>query len=178
MVEAMETTVTWEIPTMTEQNQELRIPLDLSEWVLASELRNWIMSNVATLDWTNAALLDFLKTHPDFEPKALLNTMTFAYSVGVFGAEEIARHCSTSAEFRAVRPKLPPLVSDLRQFRKENRGLLKWTVANVITEALKSQFVEGNSINNIPAGLRRYVIDNAAERLDIARHLDRREDLL
>lgn len=163
---------------MTAQNQELKIPLDLSEWVPASELRDWTMSNVATLDWTNDALLELLRSHPDFEPKALLNTMTFAYSVGVFGAEEIARHCSTSAEFRAVRPKLPPLVSDLKQFRKENRGLLKWTLANLITQVLKAQFVEGESIGALPAGLRRYVVDNATERLDIARHLDRSEELL
>ncbi len=163
---------------MTEQNHELRIPLDLTEWVPASELRNWIMSNVATLDWTNAALLDFLKTHPDFEPKALLNTMTFAYAVGVFGAEEISRHCSTNADFRAVRPKLPPLAVELIRFRKENRGILKWTLAHVINQALKSQFSEGSEIDVFPPGLRRHIVTNATERLDIARHLDRSENLL
>lgn len=163
---------------MTANEEELKIPLDLSEWVPVSTLRDWVMSNVATLDWTNAALLEVLRTHPDFEPKALLNTMTFAYSVGVFGAEEIARHCSSSADFRAVRPKLPPLVLDLKQFRKENRGILKWTLTSVITRGLKSQFIEGAGIDVLPAGLRRYVVENAIERLDIARHLDRREDLL
>lgn len=174
----MNALATLEMPTMTEKDQQLKIPLDLSEWVSAAELRSWIMSNVATLDWTNAELLELLKAHPDFEPKALLNTMTFGYSVGVFGAEEISRHCSTNADFRAVRPKLPPLPLDLIRFRKENRGLLKWTLAHVINQALKSQFTEGNEIDVFPPGLRRHVIENATERLDIARHLDRSENLL
>jgi len=163
---------------MTDTEEELSIPQDLSEWVPASTLRDWVMSNVATLDWTHPELLELLRTHPDFEPKALMNTMTFAYSVGIFGAEEIAHHCSSNPDFRGVRPKLPPVVSDLRQFRNENRGLLKWALASVISRALKTQFMEGESIEVLPPGLRRFVVENATERLDIARHLDRREDLL
>jgi hypothetical protein len=167
-----------EMPKMTDKDEKLTIPLDLSEWIPIPQLRDWIMSNVATLDWTNAELLELLKTHPHFEPKALLNTMTLAYVVGIFGADEIARSCSMNLEFRAIRPKLPPVVSDLKQFRKENRGLLKLTVADVITKALKSQFVEGESIDVFPVGLRRYILENATERLDLARHLDRRDEML
>ena len=161
-----------------ERETRLIIPLDLSEWVSVNTLRNCIVSQVATLDWNNAELLARLAADPEFEPKALLNTMGLAYSLGIFGSEEISRSCSTNPQFRPVRPKLPPVVSDLRQFRKENRGLLKWALAGVITEAIKSQLLEGDEIELLPVGLRRHIIENATERLDIARHLDRREDLL
>lgn len=162
---------------MTTEKEELSIPLDLSQWASASQLRDWIMSDVATLNWTNPELLELLRKHPDFEPKALLNTMTFAYATGIFGAEEIARHCSEDPEFRGVRPKLPPISEELKQFRKENRAVFKWCLARVIARSLKAQFIEGDTIDALPPGLRRYAVENTIERLDIARHMDRGVEL-
>ena len=164
-----------EMPLMTKERDELLIPLDLTAWVSPTQLRDWIMSDVATLNWTNPDLLELLRKQPDFEPKALMNTMTFGYAIGIFGAEEIARHCSEDMEFRGVRPKLPPVAEELKRFRKENRGVFKWCLANVITRALKSQIIEAP--DTLPPGLRRYVVENAVERLDIARHMDRGPEL-
>ena len=160
-----------EVPVKTAE--ELSIPLDLTEWLPVSQLREWIMADVATLNWTSEELVEFLRDHPEFEPKALLNTMTLAYATGIFMADEIARRCSAEAIFRAVRPKLPPIAAELRAFRKENRGIFKWTLAKVITRALKTRFIDGESIEVLPMGLRRYVVQNAIERLELARHLDR-----
>ena len=162
----------------TTEKEELSIPLDLSVWAPAAQLREWIMNDVAQLNWTNEGLLELLRKHPDFEPKALLNTMTFAYATGVFQAEEIARRCSEDPEFRGVRPKLPPIATELIRFRKDNRGLFKWCLVNVISRALKSQFIEGATIETLPTGLRRYVVENTTERLDLARHMDRSGELL
>jgi hypothetical protein len=135
------------------------------------------MADVATLNWASDELMELLRHQPEFEPKALLNTMTLAYASGIFTAEEIARRCSTDVEFRAVRPKLPPIAGELKAFRKENRGLFKWTLVKVITRALRSQFVEGNDVESLPMGLSRYVVENAIERLEIARHMDRSGEL-
>ena len=168
---------TMERMPMTTEKEELSIPLDLSVWNPTSQLRDWIMADVATLNWTNPELLELLRKHPDFEPKALLNTMLFAYATGIFGAEEIARHCSEDPVFRGVRPKLPPMAAELKRFRKENRGVFKWCLAKVITRALISQFIEQDSIEVLPPGLRRYVVENAIERLDLARHMDRGPEL-
>ena len=159
------------------KKEELSIPLDLSEWVPASRLREWIMADVATLNWTSEELMEYLRQHPEFEPKALLNTVTLAYATGVFTAEEIARRCSTDVEFRTVRPKLPPVVAELKTFRKENRGVLKWTLVNAVTRAVKTQFIEGDHIESFPVGLQRYIVENATERLELARHLDRPGEL-
>jgi hypothetical protein len=142
-----------------------------------SQLREWIKADVATLNWSNSELVELLRRYPEFEPQALLNSMTLAYATGVFGAEEIARHCSADPQYRPVRPKLPPLAVDLKRFRKENRGVFKWCLVNIITRALKTQFIEGESIELLPPGLRRYVVENAVERLDIARHMDRSAEL-
>ena len=161
----------------TAERNELSIPLDLSEWVPVPQVREWIMTDVATLDWTNSDLLELLRQHPEFEPKALLNTMTLAYATGIFNAEEIVRRCSADLEFRVVRPKLPPLTAELKAFRKENRAILKWSLAKVTTRALKTRFLERETIDVLPMGLRRYVMENATERLDIARHMDRSSEL-
>ena len=166
-----------EMPDKTAEKEELRIPLDLSQWVPVAQLREWIMADVATLNWTDPGLLELLRQKPDFEPKALLNTIALAFATGVFTTEEIARRCSTDVEFRAVRPKLPPLASEMKAFRKENHSVFKWCLASVITRALKTQFIEGDSVDGLPAGLRRYVVENAVERIDIARHMDRGGDL-
>ncbi len=152
---------------------QLAIPHDLGAWVPVAQLAEWILADLNSVDWTNPDLLEQLRQLPHFEPKALLATMTLAYATGIFGAEEIARHCSDNPEFRMVRPKLPPVPAEMKRFRQENRGVFKWSVANVLTRALKTRFEEGSQIRDLPAGLRRHVIENATERLDIARHLDR-----
>jgi hypothetical protein len=170
---------TMHLPTMERDDpQTLVIPHDLSQWVPAALLRQWIMTDVAGLDWTNPEIMELLRRNPNFEPKALLNTLTFGYATGTFGAEEIARLCSVNPEFRTVRPKLPPEAEEFKAFRKENRGLLKWSLAHVITRALRTRFVDGETIEHFPAGLRRYVVQNAEDRLELARHMDRNANLL
>src|SRR3954469_25479940 len=112
-------TLELEMPTMTAVEEELSIPSDLSTGVPMSQLREWITAEGATLNWAISELVELLRRYPEFEPQALLNSMTLAYASGVFGAEEIARHCSADPQYRPVRPKLPPLAADLKRFRKE-----------------------------------------------------------
>jgi len=160
-------------PPIIGLEDEIEIPADITDWVTKAELRGWIAELVDSLSWNNPELLERLKHHPEFEPRALLCTLTLAYATGVFSAEDIVRCCSRDAEFRPIRPTLAPLASDISTFRKLNRALLKELVAHVITRALKTQFIEGDSIRFFPAGLRRMIVENATERLDIARHMDR-----
>ncbi len=168
-----------EMPTLPvlRLEDELSIPLDLKEWVTAAQLRDWIVTDVEKLNWNSPELLEALRRHPDYEPKALIQTMTYALVTGIFGAEEIARHCSVNPEFRAIRPKYPPQTRDFQRFRRENRGLLKWSIAQLLSRALKSQFLEEWQMDSLPSGLRRYVIENTVERLDLARHMDRAGEL-
>lgn len=66
----------------------------------------------------------------------------------------------------------------MKRFRRENRGVFKWTLVNVLTRAMKAQFTEGDSIERLPSGLRAHVVENAIERLELARHVDRNAELL
>ena len=173
----MNNTATLEMPTGTENEAELSIPLDLSQWVPCSQLGEWIKEEVGALNWNNPELLAALKRQPEHEPRAFLQTLTLGYATGVFGAEEIERHCSTDPDFRVLRPKCAPEPTELKQFRRVNLGLLKWCLVKVINRAGISQFIERDEIEVLPPGLRRYIVENATERLDLARHMDRSASL-
>lgn len=157
---------------LMDTEEKVLIPLDLSEWLAKDELRGWIVEAAEGLNWDNPELIDALQRNPAFEAKALLCTMALAYLTGVFASEDIVRACARP-EFRSVRPKLPPLSAEMSAFRKLNRAVLQLVLANVVSRALKSQFLDGELITAFPAGLRRLVVENVTERLNIARHMDR-----
>lgn len=160
-----------------ELDEELRIPVDLSRWVSKTDLRDWTVEIVDAWPWNNPRITELLKSNPGYEPRALLCTITLAYGLGIFSAEDIVRVCSSDPVFRPVRPSLPPQADEISSFRKANRGLIKEALAQLIVKALKTQFVEGDTIEFIPAGLRRLIVENAGERLDYSRHMDRNGDV-
>lgn len=156
-----------------EIEEAVRLPSDLSEWVAKAQLRKWVVERVDSFDWDNSELETLLRQQPEFEPRALLSASALAYLIGVFGAEEIVRACSRDPEFKPLRPKLPPRAEEFSTFRKLNRALIQDVLQHVTMKALWTQCVDGNDYAILPAGLRRRVAENAIERLNIARHLDR-----
>jgi hypothetical protein len=171
--DVMEPTEVREIESVMEIADSVTIPLDLTEWVGKAKLREWTLEHVDSYPWNSGELQALLKQQPNFEARRLFATLTLAYSSGLFGAEDILHACSQDAEFRPVRPTLLPRLPDFSGFRKLNLALLKASLVHVVTQALKSQFIEGETIDRLPPGLRRLVIENATERLSIARHMDR-----
>ena len=151
--------------------QELRIPMDLGEWVEAGSLREWVIEAIETLDWGNQRLQEYLAAHPGFHPKEMLSLQVYAYVTGVFESAEIVSACRYNEHFRALWKGQVPATKELGKFRKENRGLLKWGVAQVLRRAIESYFNLGDQY--FPAGLRRRVVVSAVERLDLARQMDR-----
>jgi hypothetical protein len=65
----------------------------------------------------------------------------------------------------------------MKRFRKENRAAFKWSLTQIITRTLKSKFIDVSHVEVLPPGLRRHVVENAVERLEIARHMDRAAEL-
>jgi hypothetical protein len=153
------------------QEEHLRLPWDLSEWVDKPTLRAWIEAELDTLDWQSPALTAYLKAHPHFRPRALLALLTFAYATGWFESEEIFVGCLRDATLRSLCAEPPPTSLGLARFRRENRRLLEWALARLLTRAVRARFNLGEAL--LPAGLRRYLAQAATERLDAARHLDR-----
>jgi transposase len=160
-----------------EIEEAVYLPNDLSEWVGSAQLREWIVERVNSFNWENPELLKLLRREPEYEPRALLCTAAMAYLTGIFSGEDIVRACSRNPEFRPFRPKLPPRAEDFTTFRKLNRALIKDVLQVVTTKALRTQFIDADEFVVFPAGLRRMIDENAGERLDIARHMDRNQGI-
>lgn len=149
----------------------LALPWDLSEWVAKETLAQWIREDIDALNWGNPELVQYLKQRPDYKPRELLRVLTYAFAVGVFESEEIFSGCQADSVLRSLLGEAAPSVQGLSRFRRENRGLLKWTLAQVLTRALRAKY--GLRQTLIPAGIRRTLVQNAVERIDLGRHLDR-----
>src|SRR6185436_9509676 len=85
-----------------ESDENLQIPLDLSEWCDKATLLAWTQELVETLEWSNPNLVAYLGAHPTYEPKIWLKLITYAYVTGIFESEEIVRLCYTDEIFRSL----------------------------------------------------------------------------
>jgi hypothetical protein len=68
-------------------------------------------------------------------------------------------------------PGQPPSAKAVTRFRREHRGLLKWSIAQAMRHALRAHFELQDA--GLPPGLRRLLNDTATMRIDVGRHLDR-----
>jgi hypothetical protein len=160
-------------PQMDAGDDELIIPQDLTEWAEACRLMEWVEEEVNRLDWENPEVQRLIKQNPDFHPKALLNLLTYAYATGVFSKDEIVRRCYSETVYKLICEKQAPMPSELMRFRREHRGLLRGLIYQVLVRALRHKYV-GDAF--LPPGLKRYLVDNAVERLTLARHMDVSEE--
>lgn len=155
-----------------EFDARLLLPWDVTEWIEKPRLVTWIHEEIARLNWSNPELTAFLESHPQFQPRVLLTLLTAAYLTAVFESEEIEERGYADATFRAIcGSNAAPTRPAIGRFRRENRGLLRWLLEQVLTRAIRTHF--DAETGRFPAGLRRYVHNNATERLELARHMDR-----
>ena len=154
-----------------EPPRKLSVPWDLSEWLDKPSLLARITEDIDSLDWNNSEMIEFLRANPNFQARFLLILITYAYALGVCESEEVAEVYYRDAELRSGLPGQPPSPRAITRFRRENRGLLKWSVTQVMKHALRSRFELGDA--TLPPGLRRMLSDAAGTRLDVGRHLDR-----
>jgi transposase len=159
-----------EAPQIRRRDDRLNIPWDLGEWVDRSTLLRWIIADVDTLDWDNAELEEFLRLHPEYQPKMLLQLLTYAYATSVFESGEVETVFFEDEGFRSLGWKKPPTGKSISRFRRENRGLFKWTIFQVLQRAIRTRFDLGDRL--LPAGLKRYLVEHAIKRIDLARHMD------
>ena len=155
----------------TDAEEKLQIPLDLSEWCEKALLLAWIKEEIETLDWSKPGLVAYLRKYPEYQPKLMLCLLTFAYATGNFESEEIARLCYADEHFRGLCGGPTPSSTELGRFRRDNRGLFKWFLAQTLRRAFREKFALGEAV--LPAGVRNYLVETASVRLDIARHVDR-----
>ena len=160
-------------PQAIHVGEELALPWDLRNWSASDTLRQWIAEEIDTLDWNNSHVVDYLRQRPGFQPKAVLCLLTYAYATGVFESEEIERKGHVDPDYLAiVGAGWRGEARQLTRFRRECRGLLKWTLVQLFKRALRARL--GDFM--LPAGLKRRLVDAAAMRLDLARQMDRGHD--
>ncbi len=156
---------------------ELTLPWNLGEWTTPAILRAWVEEETATLDWDNPAVAEYLRQRPRYQPRKLLHLVAQAYLTGTFEAEEIHSRCRGDAEFQGITgPQWQPSSNEISRFRRENRGLVKWVIAQVMKRALRARLGD----MPLPAGLKRRLLDAAVSRMDYARQMDQsreREDI-
>ena len=111
---------------------ELRIPLDLGEWVDREVLRAWVREEIEALDWGNPGLDIYLKLHPGFRPKDLLTLLIYAYASGVLESEEIISALKSNVDFKELWAEPWPAAKELERFRRQNRALLRWALVQII----------------------------------------------
>jgi len=150
------------------------LPLNLTEWVDETTLLDWVEEDVEQFDWKQPELVDYMKRNPDYRPKVMLCLLTYAYGTQAFSSDEIVNRCYGDTVSRLLCENKAPTVSEVRRFRRENRGLLKGMLVSLFIHAVKAKFDLGDIL--LPPGFKRHLLDNAVERLDIARHMDNTND--
>jgi hypothetical protein len=158
----------------TAPDTEFSLPTNLTEWVDAWSLLGWVEEEVDKLDWSKAAVRDYLDRHPDYRPRVLLCLLAYAYATQVFGSEEIVRNCYSDTIYRLVCEGKAPERQELIRFRRDHRGLLKEILTYVFVRAVRERW--GIGLTLLPPGLKRSLLENALERLNIARHMDSMEE--
>ena len=159
---------------MVDLEARFSLPLDVREWVGECRLLEWVEEEVDRLEWDSAEVLQYLEKHPEYRPRMMLCLLTYAYITQVLGADEIVRRCYSDTVFRLICENGAPTADAVSRFRREHRALLKSLLARVLLRALSERHELGREM--LPAGLKRYLVNNAIERLDIARHMDCLED--
>lgn len=150
-------------------DDNLVVPWDLTEWVDKAALRQWITEEVAALDWNDPEVVAILRTYRSYQPQRMLCLLTYAYATAVFESDEIIRRCYSEESFRLISGgHAPETANVVSRFRRENRGLLKWCLVQVLKRAIRAK--AGDVL--LPAGLKRHLRDSAVMRLNVARHTD------
>ena len=141
----------------------------MTEWCEAACLRQWIVEELDTLDWANPRLVEHLRNHPAYQPRTMLTLLTYAYATAAFESEEIIRRSHTDEAFRSICGEhVPNRRLAISRFRRENRGLLKWSLMQLFKRVIKVRLEDFR----LPAGLKRRLLDAAVARLDLARQMD------
>jgi hypothetical protein len=148
----------------------LHIPWNLSEWIPKDALRDWALAEIATLDWSNPEVVAYLEKHPRYRPKEMLVLCAYAYAVGLFESDELVGISQRDPGVHKALADHSPSVREIRRFRKENGGLIRWILMQLLRRTFRERF---GLADLVPAGLRRLFEENATARLDIARHMDR-----
>ncbi len=96
--------------------------------------------------------------------------LAFAYARQIFDSEGIARACRTEPMLQRLCRGSVPFAAELRSFRRTNRLVLEEILTGVFMRAVSERFDLAEGL--LPTELKGDLQKLAAERLNIARHMD------
>ena len=116
---------------------------NLTQWVGKRALVSLALDAVQTLD--ESASLTSPKGRMNPGMKTLLTLLTYCYSAGIHGSQEIERAIETDPTVRYLCAHNYPDAVTLRRFRREHRDQIKHCLAHVLTQAWAAQMEAGEA---------------------------------
>jgi hypothetical protein len=142
------------------------VPLDICDWISPATLTLWIREEVSKLNGVvaNGEI-----------PKVLRTVLAFAYARGIFDSEEILRLSQSDPAFLELCGGVVFTPEQLLSVRHKERGVLVTLTVRLLTRAVAEKFKVATA--ELPPELKRRLHENAVDRLDNARHINRGDAL-
>jgi hypothetical protein len=124
---------------------------DEGKQMMPADLRNWLDERTlafVVLEAQQAVEPAYWKQDVALQsadaprPQVLLTLLTYAYASGTLPSEEIERQTEKDSTFRYLCARTYPTESTLRQFRRQNRVLIRQCLARVFEAAWQQRFGE------------------------------------
>ena len=122
---------------------KIRWPSNLTQWVTARALVSLALDAVLTLDEAQSLTQPKGRMNPGL--KTVLTLLTYCYSAGIYGSQEIERAIESDPTVRYLCAHNYPDVVALRRFRREHRDQIKHCLAHVFTQAWAAQLEAGEA---------------------------------
>ena len=145
------------------------VHLDLRQRVGTSRLLRWAIEAPQNVD---ADFAEQLKPSVgDFRPQMLLSLLSFCYSTGCYGSEDIEQAIRNDRSVRYICARTYPEAKVIRRFRRNYRGLLDQCLAYVLRRA--AIHMSGGEDDRLAPELDQQVISATREKVELAVILDR-----
>ncbi len=148
----------------------LDLPANLREWFCDSLIAFWIEQELNNVRRQPTESLVSPAQAIDGEAAGMLSVLVFGYAGLIFGSDEIACACRSDPSFRRLGHDRVPFPAELRSLRRRYRNVLERILTGVFIQAIKRKF--GLVSPLLPIELEDDLRQHAAERLDLARHMD------
>src|SRR4051812_21473676 len=105
------------------ENEKVGLPRNLQEWVGELALLGLAFDSVQTVHWDLNEKA--LQTSGPFRPQMLLTLLTYCYSCGIYGSQEIVQAIQLNKNVRYICAHNYPDWHLLRKFRRHIRAQLE-----------------------------------------------------
>lgn len=116
------------------------MPSDLRTWLDERTLACAVLEAQLTMEpgqWKQGMTTSQSETP---RPQVLLTLLTYAYATGTLPSEQIERETEKDSTFRYLCARTYPTESILRQFRRQNRELIRQCLSKVFEAAWQQRF--------------------------------------